>query len=115
MLSGASAKPNSFFKSALTQPILGLSTKIQAIAINRPGIAKESSARLWNSAAPGASVRSTAQETSPPSASVVSAVPIAKTSELRNSAKISQLEYASTKFESEKAPGPKPVSSVKAL
>jgi len=78
--------------SVLAQPMFGLNTKIQAIAINRPGTAKDKSARLWNSAAPGASVRSTAHATSPPSTKVVSAVPSAKTRELRNSARICQLE-----------------------
>ena len=92
MFIGACAKPNPFFISALAQPMFGLNTKIQAIAISRPGIAKESSARLWNSAAPGASVRSTAHDTIPPSTKVVSAVPTANTSELRNSARICQFE-----------------------
>ena len=43
--------------------MLGLSTKIQAIAVSRPGIANDSSASAWNSEPPGASVRSTTHAT----------------------------------------------------
>ena len=72
--------------------MLGLSTKIQAIAVSRPGIANESSASAWNSEPPGASVRSTTQATMPPMTSVTAAVPTAKTSELPNSRRMCQLE-----------------------
>ena len=92
MLSGASVSPNVDFSSALTQPMFGLSTKIQAIAVSRPGIANDSSASAWNSEPPGASVRSTTQATSPPMISVTSAVPSANTSELPNRRAMCQLE-----------------------
>ncbi len=45
MLNGASLSPNQFFISALTQPMLGLSTKIHAIAVSSPGMAKDNSAK----------------------------------------------------------------------
>ena len=77
MLTGALRRSNADFSTALTQPILGLSTKIHAIAISRPGTANDSSARLWNSVRPGASVRSTAQATKPPMKKVTTAVPSA--------------------------------------
>ena len=92
MLNGASVSPNHCFISALTQPILGLSTKIHAIAVSSPGMANESSASEWNSGPSGASVRSTTNATIPPSSSVTTAVPAAKISELPNSRTMCQLE-----------------------
>ena len=92
MLSGASVSPNQDLSSALTQPMLGESTKIQAIEVSRPGIAKESSASEWNSGPSGASVRSTTNATSVPISRVATAVPIAKTSELPNRRRMCQLE-----------------------
>ena len=92
MLNGASESPNQFFISALTQPMFGLSTKIQAIAVSRPGIANDSSASEWNSGPSGASVRSTTNATIPPISSVSTAVPAAKISELPNSRTMCQFE-----------------------
>jgi len=46
MFSGASPKESNDRSTALPQPILGLSTKIHAIAISRPGMAKERSASV---------------------------------------------------------------------
>jgi hypothetical protein len=92
MLTGASARPNADFSTALPQPMFGLKTKIQAMAISSPGIAKESSDSVWNSAPPGASVRSTTHATSAPMTKVVSAVAAAKIREFRNRRRICQLE-----------------------
>src|SRR5205823_14127176 len=55
-------------------PMFGLSTNIQAMAVSSPGIANDNSASAWNSAPPGASVRSTTQATRPPMMSVSTAV-----------------------------------------
>ncbi len=46
MFTGASASPNSDLSSALPQPIFGLNTKIQAIAISNPGTANDRSASV---------------------------------------------------------------------
>jgi hypothetical protein len=92
MLNGASLRPNVDLIIAFTQPILGLSTRIHAIAVSRPGIANESRARAWNKPPQGASVRSTDQATSPPMTRVTSAVPAAKITELPNSRATCQLE-----------------------
>ena len=92
MLTGASPSPNADFSTALPQPILGLNTKIQAMAISSPGTANDNSDSVWKSAAPGASVRSTAQATNAPMTKVVTAVPSANTKEFQNNRRICQLE-----------------------
>src|SRR6266850_1739461 len=76
MLNGAWLRPNVDLIIALTQPILGLSTRIHAIAVSRPGIANERSASAWNKPPRGASVRSTTQATNPPITSGTGADPI---------------------------------------
>jgi hypothetical protein len=43
MLRGASVRPNADLSAALPQPMFGLNTKIQAIAINNPGTANDNS------------------------------------------------------------------------
>ena len=43
MFTGASVSPNADLSSALAQPMFGLKTKIQAIAISNPGTANDNS------------------------------------------------------------------------
>src|SRR4029079_2924942 len=100
---GASVSPNSDLSRALPQPMLGLKTKIQAIAISKPGTAHDRSESEWNRLPPGASVRSTTHATSAPMTKVVTAVAAAKISELRNSPKLVQRGHACTTLHSETA------------
>ena len=82
MFSSGSFEPVKSLNSWLNQPMLGESVRVQAMAISRPGRAKEISAREWKTSRPGASVRSTTKATAPPMRKVSAAVPPAKISEL---------------------------------
>ena len=92
MFTGACVSPNADFSKALPQPILGLKTNIHAMAMSKPGMANDNSAKVWNRLAPGASVRSTVQATHPPKTNVMIALATAKSSELRSKPRICQPE-----------------------